>query len=249
MSNDLMTKAIEYDVAGEKVKLSGNMIREYLVSGEAQVTDQEVVMFLQLCKYQRLNPFLKEAYLVKFNGRPAQIIVAKEAFMKRAEAHEQFDGFEAGIIVSRENEIVEIEGAIKLKKDVLLGGWARVYRKDRSRPIVSKISLEEFSKGQSTWNSMPLTMIRKTAIVNAMREAFPDALGAMYTEEESDMNMPTEQFVQSEIEAQANAEVLDMPAADMNFQNNQRAQEMEPEPIEVSQPEPQQQSAEQAPFL
>ena len=32
---------------------------------------------------------------------------------------------------------------------------------------------------------MPLTMIRKTAIVNALREAFPENLGAMYTEEES----------------------------------------------------------------
>ncbi|MFA9494242.1 recombinase RecT, partial [Streptococcus sp. E17BB] len=36
----------------------------------------------------------------------------------------------------------------------------------------------------STWNSMPATMIRKTALVNALREAFPEDLGNMYTEDD-----------------------------------------------------------------
>lgn len=216
MANELMEKVTTYEVNGEEVKLNGKMIKSFLVSGNAEVTDQEVVMFLQLCKYQKLNPFLKEAYLVKYKSKkenvpdaPAQIIVSKEAFMKRAESSPQYCGLKAGIIVDRDGELVEIEGAIKLNKDKLVGGWAKVYRKDREHPITVKISLNEFSKGQSTWNNMPLTMIRKTAIVNAMREAFPDNLGAMYTEEE---NQAADQAfsVEQEIKTNANSEVINM---------------------------------------
>ncbi|MFC0278131.1 recombinase RecT, partial [Enterococcus devriesei] len=69
MSNELLEKPIEYEVNGEEVKLTGNMVKQFLVSGNETVTDQEIVMFLQLAKYQKLNPFLKEVYLVKFKGK------------------------------------------------------------------------------------------------------------------------------------------------------------------------------------
>ncbi|MGX7195206.1 phage recombination protein Bet [Enterococcus olivae] len=184
--NELMTKPVTFDVNGEEVKLSGNMIKQYLVSGGGNVSDQEVVLFLNLCRFQHLNPFLKEAFLVKFQGeKPAEIIVSKEAFMKRAESHPEYDGFEAGIVVQRKDELVEIEGSVKLKDDILIGGWAKVHRKDRERRIKVVVDFGEFSKGRATWKTMPQNMIRKVAIVNALREAFPDYLGAMYTEDDS----------------------------------------------------------------
>lgn len=110
-----------YEVNGETVKLSPGIIKKYLVRGNKEVNDQEIMMFLSLCKYQKLNPFLNEAYLVKFGG-DAQIIVGKEAFMKRAESNTKYKGIEAGIIVERNNELHEIEGAVKLKNDQLIGG-------------------------------------------------------------------------------------------------------------------------------
>ena len=51
----------EFDVNGEKVKLSIPMIKKYLVSGGGKISDEEAMMFLSLCKYQRLNPFVKDA--------------------------------------------------------------------------------------------------------------------------------------------------------------------------------------------
>lgn len=227
MSNDLMTKAVEFSVNGEPVKLSGNTVRSYLVHGNGAVSDQEVVMFINLCKFQKLNPFLNEAYLIKFGSQPAQIIVSKEAFMKRAESNPKYEGFQAGIIVERKGELVEIEGAVKLKGDVLVGGWCKVYRTDRKVPIVSKISLEEFSKGQATWKQMPLNMIRKSAIVNGLREAFPESLGAMYTEDDADVRQPStnESTAQEEIRANANSEVIDIeyeesPEDPIQIENN-----------------------------
>src|SRR5690625_2242416 len=111
MTTPLMANADEFEVNGEEVKLTGNTVKNYLVRGNGEVSDQELVMYINLCKYQKLNPFLNEAYLVKFGQQPAQIIVSKEAFMKRAENHPEYEGFAAGIIVERDNERSEVGGA------------------------------------------------------------------------------------------------------------------------------------------
>lgn len=226
MSNDLMTKATEFEVNGEPVKLSGNMVKQYLVRGNGEVSDQELVMFINLCKYQKLNPFLNEAYLVKFGSQPAQIITSKEAFMKRAENHPAYEGFEAGIIVERDGELKEIEGAVKLSNDKLIGGWAKIYRSDRQKPITTRISLEEFGKGQATWKQMPLNMIRKSAIVNAQREAFPETLGALYTEDDTDVSNGQQVSAEQEINQNANTEPLD-------FEQPKREEPIEAEYTEV----------------
>uniref|UniRef100_UPI002432232F phage recombination protein Bet n=1 Tax=Ligilactobacillus agilis TaxID=1601 RepID=UPI002432232F len=115
-------KAITFQANGEDVKLAPSTVRNYLVSGDGKVTDQEVVMFINLCKYQHLNPFLNEAYIVKFGSRPAQLITSKEAFMKRAEANEHFRGSKAGVIVVRNNQIIYSQGAFALPSDTIVGG-------------------------------------------------------------------------------------------------------------------------------
>ncbi len=176
--------ATDFDVNGQNIKLNAKTVKNFLVSGNGKITDQEAMMFISLCKYQHLNPFLNEAYLIKYGSSQAQIIVSKEAFMKRAEQNLHFKGMKAGCIVLRNNEIVNTNGAFVLPTDQLVGGWAEVLRDDRDTPIHIEIGFKEFSKGQSTWKSMPANMIRKTAIVNALREAFPNDLGAMYTEED-----------------------------------------------------------------
>lgn len=176
--------SVTFQANGEDVKLAPSTVRNYLVSGNGKVTDQEVVMFINLCKYQHLNPFLNEAYIVKFGSQPAQLITSKEAFMKRAEANEHFRGSKAGVIVVRNNEIIYSQGAFALPSDTIVGGWAEVKRDDREEPIHIEISFDEFNKKQATWKDMPANMIRKTALVNALREAFPDSLGSLYTEDD-----------------------------------------------------------------
>lgn len=180
---------VTYEVAGQEVKLSYSIVRKYLTKGNADVTDQELVQFISICKFNKLNPFLNEAYLIKFKSARgdgnAQMVVSKEALFKRAEACEQYDGIEAGIIVLRGDDVVELEGCFRQAKDVLLGGWAKVYRKDRRVPTISKVNLSEYDKGTSIWNEKKATMISKIAKVQALREAFPSQLGAMYAKEET----------------------------------------------------------------
>lgn len=206
MTNTKEVATINYEVNNEEVKLSPAMVRKYLVNGNGKVTDQEVVMFMQLCRYQKLNPFLKEAYLVKFGSQAASIITSKEAFMKRAENNKHYKGFKAGIVVARGEEMKHLDGAIKMPKDELIGAWAEVYRDDRDEPSHVEISLEEFCKGQATWKQMPMNMIRKTALVNALREAFPENLGSLYTEDDK---QPVQE-IQPEEEQPKAAKVSDL---------------------------------------
>ena len=77
--------------------LSLDDIKEHICPA---ATDQEAFMFLKLCQARNLNPFTGEAYLVKYGGGKANMIVGKEAFTRKAELNPQFDGMEAGIIVT-----------------------------------------------------------------------------------------------------------------------------------------------------
>lgn len=208
LSNQVNTKVMTYAVGDEEIKLSGEIVKKYLVRGNANITDQDLVLFMNLCKYQKLNPFLNEAYLIKF-GNEAQIVTGKEAFMKRAENHPEYEGFQAGVIVVRDDKQVEVEGTFYLPTDKLVGGWARVYRKDKKFPFSQMVSLAEYDKKQSQWKDRPSTMIRKVAIVQAMREAFPTTLGALYTEDELS-GKPIDAQVAEEIKENANKVVIDI---------------------------------------
>lgn len=178
-------RGVTFEVGGETVALTFGTVKNYLVRGNEEVTDQEVVLFMNWCKYNLLNPWTNEAYIIKYDKtKPAQNVTGKEAYMKRAEEHEQFDGFKAGLIIARNNEVIEVEGSFTIKDDVILGGWAEVYRKDKKHPYTVKVNYDEYNKNQATWKQMPRTMIRKVALVQALREAFPNNLGSLYVEEE-----------------------------------------------------------------
>ena len=156
-------------------------------------TDQETMMFLKLCQARNLNPFLKEAYLIKYDSsKPAQMVVGKDKFTKTAEEHPQFDGYRAGIIVSVRDGVVEREGTFYQKGEELLGGWAEIYRKDRKMPFKQTVPLSEYNLKRANWLSMPGTMIRKVALVQALRECFATDLAGCYDSAEMDQSIEAE---------------------------------------------------------
>lgn len=179
------------DDHGDAITITSEDVRMHICP---QADAKEVAYFMELCRAQRLNPFLNEAYLVKFQGRPAQIMVAHKALVKRAEAHPQYDGMEHGVVVMRDGEIHhEQRGACYPEAgEKLIGGWARVYRKDRRMPVYAERSFQSMNKGQANWKSMPDLMIDKCAQAAALREAFPDELRGMYVTEEMGQEVPAE---------------------------------------------------------
>lgn len=187
----------EYTLEGGQV-LTADTVKNYLTSGNGAVTEQETLMFIELCKAQKLNPFIREAYLIKFGNSPANIVVGKDVFVKRAYRNPNFEGMKAGIVVvGKDGLIEEREGSLKLKGEELVGGWCEVYTNDKKIPIKSVVSLEEYSKSQSTWKTMPCVMIRKCAMVTALREAFPEDLQGLYDASEVgiDAKLPEKEII------------------------------------------------------
>lgn len=190
---------IVFTANGSEVRLTPETVKNYLVSGDKdRVTMQEVVMFMNLCKFNGLNPWLREAYLIKYGTEPATIVASKEAFTKRAEGNINFNGYEAGIIVLNDEtgEFVYRKGSFKLPGEAIVGGYAEVYRKDRDHSYRIEVSFDEYAgrKKDGTlnrqWASKPATMIRKVALVQALREAFPGTFGNMYSAEEQGVDEP-----------------------------------------------------------
>jgi len=147
-------------------------------------TDQEVAVFLKTCQSLQLNPFASEVYLIKYGERDkAATVISIGSYLKAAEANKDYNGNEAGVILRDTGGKLEFrEGAFLLddEMDKLVGGWARVYRKNRDRPTymaVNKTECIRYTKeGRITqfWaKEKQASMLRKTALKRAMVEAFP----------------------------------------------------------------------------
>lgn len=168
---------------GVEVEITPKDVTQYICP---KATQKEVGMFLELCRAQHLNPFVKDAYLVKYGDAPAQMITGKEVFTKRANANPNFEGMEHGIVyMSNRGEVCKREGAAvyKAAKETLLGGWARVFVKGK-KPVYCELALDEYTTGKSNWAKMPAVMINKCAQVGALRLAFPSDFQGLYAAEE-----------------------------------------------------------------
>lgn len=173
-----------------EITISFNDVKRYLCP---LASDAEIGLFLKVCTSENLNPFKRECWLVKYTkDQPAAIIIATEAFTKAAENSPEFDGYEAGIIlkpIDPKDKPEFREGSFLMddEGDRLAGGWARVFRKDRSRPFYSAVNIKEcikytrYGKPTRFWEEMPATMIRKVALSRALRECFSNRYSGTYT--------------------------------------------------------------------
>lgn len=180
---------------GQHMVVSFDDVRNFICP---KATNAECKIFLETCKQYRLNPFTKEAYLIHYDNKnedtASTIVLGKNCYLQMAERHPQYDGFEAGVIVidTAVNELMHREGSLVYESEELLGGWAKVYRKDRSRPSYEEVKLSEYDTGKSLWNGKKATMVRKVALVHALREAFPSTFGSLYDESEVPVHVDAE---------------------------------------------------------
>jgi len=131
-------------------------------------TELEFKMFLEFCRSTGLNPFKREIWFIK-NGNSVQIMTGINGFLAIANRHPEYDGMQV--------DIQEEDGK-------LISATASVYRKDRKHPSTAKVFFNEYAKNSPIWKSMPKMMLQKVAKSVALREAFPQELGGIYTQEE-----------------------------------------------------------------
>ena len=194
---------------GEPIKITAREIKDFICP---MATSQEIVIFLKTCQSLQLNPFAGEIYLIKYDERDkAAQVIAIESYLRAAEQNPSYDGHEAGIILKGSDGKLEFrEGAFLLdeERNQLEGGWAKVYRKDRSKPYYVAVHKKECIKhtrdGKLTkfWvEEKQPWMLRKVALSRSLVEAFPSLFAGLTTAEI--------EFA-AEIEEKANKEILDV---------------------------------------
>lgn len=227
---------------GSDVKLSAGIIQKYIVTGGQKVDDREVYAFMAKCRARGLNPLAGDAYMTAYMNRQtnrveASVIVSKDYFVRTANQQPTFDGMKAGIVVvDRTGALQYREGCIVGRStEKLVGGWAEVYDKRRSHPSRAEVSLEEYDQHRSLWKTKPATMIRKVALVQALREAYPGAYGGIY--DSSEMPDRPAQAVEAFVpEPDAQAAPVEAPALDEHPAEYYEDAHAEPETAPVEAP-------------
>jgi len=220
--NEAKTKAedlmVAYNIDGNEIKLSMQIVQQYIVGNDVKITLQEFKLFTELCKVRKLNPFLKEAYLIKYSDKqPAQIVVGKDVILKRAILNDKFDGREQGVITTDEQDKeIYHNGTFYLSgKEKLVGAWARVFRKDWKYPTYITVNFDEVSQTKfdgslnSNWKNKGATMVEKVALVRALRETFVEDLGGLIDADEAWIDSPR-QAKHEVIEQEEPTEIIDV---------------------------------------
>lgn len=203
MANELMTVEFE-SLSGITVKLDAATVRNTLTRGNGKVTDQEVSMFIRTCQAKKLDPFENgEVFLIKYSDNaPASLVVGYFAYIRRADKFPDYRGFKAGICVAYRKPdgsfVTDGSGRAMVDKkegaavyhvlgEELVGGWCEVYRERIPGHVETsymEVTLQEYSTGKSNWTAKPATMVRKVAVSQAFRAAFPNEYEGLYTEDE-----------------------------------------------------------------
>lgn len=212
--------ALNNDLIFEPAHLTKETIKKHLCP---EATDQELMLGLQIAKTFNLNPLKREVYFVKYKaGQPMQVLTGYEVYLKRAERSGKYNGLE-----------ITSQGSINTGD---LKAIVKVFRKDWTNPLIHEAFYSEyvqmkkdFNTGVETpnkfWATKPITMIKKVAVSQAFRMAFPDEFDGMpYTSDEVidqerviDIGKPSETaqnsptLPQVELKSSEQANLLDKP--------------------------------------
>lgn len=164
-----------------------------------KASPQEIVEFLNICAMFGLSPFKKEIYLIKYGNSPATTVVGYQAYLKRAERSGKWSGIASGI-----------KEGYEPGKPETMTAWAKAWRTDWKEPAYVEVDYSEYvqvKKDYATgkiigpnifWEGKPKTMLKKVAVSQVLRLAFPDETASLpYTMFETD------------IEAKAMGEIID----------------------------------------
>ena len=151
-----------------------NLAQEYANNNYPSLTKEQFNLFVATARECCLNPVKREVYAVTYNDyksgeKKMNIITGYEVYLKRAERTGKLNGWEC-----------HTDGQGQQMKAVVT-----IDRKDWEHPFKHEVYMSEYNTGKSLWSTKPITMLKKVAMAQAFRLAFPDELGGMpYTSDE-----------------------------------------------------------------
>lgn len=153
---------------------------------KGDVSDAQMTALLVVANQYRLNPWTKEIYAFPDKKNGIVPVVGVDGWARIINSHLQFDGME----FAYSDELVQMPSATSKAP-----AWieCRMYRKDRTRPVVVREYLDECYrepfKGQygnvnGPWQSHPKRFLRHKATIQCARLAF--GFGGIYDQDEAD---------------------------------------------------------------
>lgn len=119
---------------------------------------EQFAAFLLIAKEYDLNPLLKEIYAFPTRGGGIQPIVPIDGWTNIINSNPALDG-------------IEFDDAIN-DDDKLTAVTCRIWRKDRTKPIMVTEYMAECVRNTDTWRQYPRRMLRHKALIQCARYAF-----------------------------------------------------------------------------
>jgi phage recombination protein Bet len=176
-----LAKTLGMDDAGQELIQT---LKATAFKGDA--TDAQMAALLVVSNQYGLNPWTREIYAFPDKKNGIVPVVGVDGWARIINNHPQFDGMEFDF----SKNLVQMPGAASQAPE-----WieCRMYRKDRSRPIVVREYLDECYrepfKGQygavnGPWQSHPKRFLRHKTLIQCARMAF--GFGGIYDQDEAE---------------------------------------------------------------
>jgi phage recombination protein Bet len=166
-------------------------------------TDDEFMLLLHLAKTYGLDPFAKEIWCIKYlraGQRPEDVVAtifsSRDGYLKIASRDKQMDGMISDAVCSGDSLEKLTDGTVLHTygnpRGEVIGAYALVFRKDRSRPAYFYAPFSEYGAGNNpTWKKYPSAMIIKVAEAMALKRAF--SISGLVTQEEVGLDIVAQQ--------------------------------------------------------
>lgn len=141
-------------------------------------SDDELKLFLFQAQKSGLDPLKKEIYFIKVGGR-VQTITSIDGMRLVADRSGSYEGQTQPIFYDGDGKSYDIW----LKKEPPFACKVGVWKKGFREPLYAVAIFSEYAK-QNLWLKMPSLMIAKVAEALALRKAFPNDMGGIYTRDE-----------------------------------------------------------------
>lgn len=177
-------------------------------------SDDELALFFHLAQTYGLDPFAKEIWCLKYGNQAATIFTSRDGYLKIANGRTEMDGIQSDAVYENDQLVKRADGTVEHtygtpERGKLIGAYAMVFRKDRSRAAYFYAPMAEYNAGSNpTWKKYPTAMIIKVAEACALKRAF--SISGLVTQEEMDVSQEgPRQAAQAQHEAETTyAEVL-----------------------------------------
>lgn len=152
-----------------------DLIRTQIAKGCSQ---DEIMLFGQVCQKTGLDPFTRQIYAVSRGGKMT-IQVGIDGLRAVAASSGEYNGSQT-YWCGKDGAWVDVW----LDSLPPAAAKTEVYRGNSPRPFVGVCRFDDYNTNQNLWLKMPSVMIGKCSESQALRKAFPQQLTGLYSTEE-----------------------------------------------------------------